>query len=117
PLGALNVLVAIASTVASQHGVQSARRVCIELAANNDLWRYIAGRLGTAADVAGPGTFERALEREASSEPILVAHEAAQETRAESSESNGSVARDTDHGATADDHLGVSGSSDAGELV
>src|SRR6266436_3285870 len=44
PLGALNLLVAVASTVAAQHGVEPARRLCAELANNDEVWTYIAVR-------------------------------------------------------------------------
>jgi hypothetical protein len=45
PVGALNLL-AVASAVAAQHGPESARRLCVELAANDELWAYIENRLG-----------------------------------------------------------------------
>ena len=45
PLGALSLLVTVASTVAAQHGVDRARRVCRELASNDELWGFIAGRV------------------------------------------------------------------------
>ncbi len=53
PLGALNLLVAVASTVAAQHGVEPARRLCSELAGNEEFWRYIGTRLdGNRSDEA-----------------------------------------------------------------
>jgi hypothetical protein len=45
PLGALSALVAVASTVAAQHGIDHARGVCHELATNDQLWAFIAGRI------------------------------------------------------------------------
>lgn len=45
PLGALSALLAVASTVAAQHGVDHARYVCRELAANDALWAFIAERV------------------------------------------------------------------------
>jgi hypothetical protein len=45
PLGALSLLVTVASTVAAQHGVDRARRICRELASNDELWGFIAGRV------------------------------------------------------------------------
>jgi hypothetical protein len=45
PLGALSLLVTVASTVAAQHGVGRARSVCSELASNDELWRFIARRV------------------------------------------------------------------------
>ena len=45
PLGALSLLVTVASTVAAQHGVDRARRICRELASNDKLWGFIAGRV------------------------------------------------------------------------
>ena len=45
PLGALSLLVTVASTVAAQHGVDRARRICRELAGNDELWGFIAGRV------------------------------------------------------------------------
>jgi hypothetical protein len=45
PLGALSLLVTVASTVAAQHGVDRARRICRELAANDELWIFIAGHV------------------------------------------------------------------------
>jgi hypothetical protein len=49
PLGALNLLVAVASTVAAQHGAGPARRLFSELANNDEVWTYIAARLGRPA--------------------------------------------------------------------
>ncbi|SRR6266508_1627927 len=46
PLGALNLLVTVASTFAAQHGPEAARRIFSELANNDDVWTYIAARLG-----------------------------------------------------------------------
>jgi hypothetical protein len=51
PLGALNLLVSVASSVAAQHGAENARRVCSELATNDDLWTYIASRLSSTVAV------------------------------------------------------------------
>jgi hypothetical protein len=45
PLGALSVLVAVASTVAAQHGIDHARGICHELATNDQLWAFIADRI------------------------------------------------------------------------
>jgi hypothetical protein len=45
PLGALSLLVTMASTVAAQHGVERARSICGELASNDELWRFIARRV------------------------------------------------------------------------
>jgi hypothetical protein len=45
PLGALSLLVTVASTVAAQHGVDCARRICRELARNDELWGFIAARV------------------------------------------------------------------------
>ena len=45
PLGALSLLVTVASTVAAQHGVQRARHICRELAGNDELWGFIAERV------------------------------------------------------------------------
>jgi hypothetical protein len=45
PLGALSLLVTVASTVAAQHGVERARTICGELARNDELWRFIAHRV------------------------------------------------------------------------
>ena len=45
PLGALSLLVTMASTVAAQHGVDRARSICGELASNDELWRFIARRV------------------------------------------------------------------------
>jgi hypothetical protein len=53
PVGALNLLVAVASAVAAQHGPESARRLCVELARNDELWTYIGRRLaGEPADAS-----------------------------------------------------------------
>src|SRR5258708_39764980 len=49
PVGTLGLLVAVASTVAAEHGPENARRLCAELAANDTLWAYITNRLGHAA--------------------------------------------------------------------
>ncbi len=46
PLGSMNLMVAVASAVAAQHGVEPARRLCAELANNDEVWTYIAARLG-----------------------------------------------------------------------
>jgi hypothetical protein len=45
PLGALSLLVTVASTVAAQHGVEAARSICSQLAGNDELWRFIARRV------------------------------------------------------------------------
>jgi hypothetical protein len=45
PLGALSLLVTVASTVAAQHGVEAARRICHQLAGNDELWGFIARRV------------------------------------------------------------------------
>ena len=51
PLGALSLLVTVASTVAAQHGVDRARRICRELASNDELWGFIAGRVDRRIDL------------------------------------------------------------------
>src|SRR5258708_14432398 len=48
PVGTLGLLVAVASTVAAEHGPDNARRLCAELAANDELWAFIASRVGGA---------------------------------------------------------------------
>jgi hypothetical protein len=45
PLGALSLLVTVASTVAAQHGVEAARSICNQLAGNDELWSFIARRM------------------------------------------------------------------------
>jgi hypothetical protein len=60
PVGALNMLVAVASAIAAQHSPENARRVSIELAANNELWAYIASRLGGHVGPAGDRNRHRA---------------------------------------------------------
>jgi hypothetical protein len=50
PLGALSLLLSIASTVAARHGVENARRMCAELVSNDQLWLYIAERLDNVGD-------------------------------------------------------------------
>jgi len=45
PLGALSLLVTVASTIAAQHGVERARSICSELAGNDALWGFIARRV------------------------------------------------------------------------
>ena len=54
PLGALSALLAVASTVAAQHGVDHARYVCRELAANDALWAFIAERVLGGVKVPDP---------------------------------------------------------------
>jgi hypothetical protein len=61
PLGALSLLVTMASTVAAQHGVDRARSICGELASNDELWRFIARRVERRAaivDGADAGAFD-----------------------------------------------------------
>jgi hypothetical protein len=59
PRGALSLLVTFASTVAAQHGVDPARHICRELAGNDELWGFIAGRVDRRielVDDAAPDT-------------------------------------------------------------
>jgi hypothetical protein len=81
PVGTLGLLVAVASTVAAEHGPENARRLCAELAANDDLWAYIARHLASpppeAIDVGPPPETPSSTTSDADSaaelEPIDVA--------------------------------------------
>jgi hypothetical protein len=53
PIGAMPGLLAFVSALSAQHGPKTIRRVCIELAANDALWAFIEGGLGSAAAGAG----------------------------------------------------------------
>lgn len=49
PIGAMPSLLALVSALSAQHGPQNVRRVCIELAANDDLWTFVETGLGNLA--------------------------------------------------------------------
>jgi hypothetical protein len=62
PLGALSLLVTMASTVAAQHGVERARSICGELASNDELWRFIARRVERRSTIVDDGTGAETLD-------------------------------------------------------